>query len=347
LAVDSKDHIWVLQRPRSSTVDELGAAQTPPRNDCCANTPAVIEFDTAGNVIKSWGGPGFVPDWPTQEHAIAVDKEGNVWISGSGADDRQVIKFTADGRQLLEIGRKSTAPKNNQDTSMLGRPAGIDVDDAAHEVYIADGYLNNRIVVYDSDTGAFKRGWGAYGISLSEVTNAVQIGGVGGGRGGAAAEEDEAAAGVTSSAAGTIPPYKAGEPPYKQFRSPVHCVRLSADGLVYVCDRLNDRIQIFTKQGKFVKEFYLRTSTLGAGSTWVLTFSHDKGQKYLLVADGEDNTIFILRRSDGAVVSSFGHSGRNAGQFHWVHQIGMDSKGNIYTGEVDTGKRVQKFILQK
>ena len=328
LTVDGQDHIWVMQRPRSATKDELGASQSPPRNDCCVTTPAVLEFDTAGKVIRSWGGPGFVPDWPTGEHAIFVDKGGNVWISGSGVDDRQVLKFSPEGKQLLEIGRKSKERKNNQDTTMLGRVAGIDVDDAAHEVYLADGYLNNRIVVYDSDTGAYKRGWGAYGIPLSEVTNTIE-----------GIEGDVPAA-------GSIPPYAPGDAPDKQFRSPVHCVRLSADGLVYVCDRHNDRVQVFTKQGKFVSEFILRPNTLGNGSTWTLTFSRDRQQKYLFVVDGENNRIAIVRRSDGVEVGSFGHSGRNAGQFHWVHQIGIDSKGNLYTGEVDTGKRVQKFILQ-
>jgi hypothetical protein len=335
IAVDGQDHIWVLQRPRSSTKDELGASQTPPRNDCCVTTPAVLEFDTAGKLLRSWGGPDYVPDWPTGEHAIWVDKGGSVWISGSGVDDRQVLKFTADGKQLLEIGRKTKERKSNQDTTMLGRVAGIDVDDAAHEIYLADGYLNNRVVVYDSETGKFKRGWGAYGMPLSEVTNSVESG------------PGEGPAPGAVAADGFIPPYAPGGPPDKQFRSPVHCVRLSSDGMVYVCDRHNNRVQVFTKQGKFVSEFFLRTNTLGNGSTWTLTFSRDPQQKYLFVVDGENNRIAIVRRSDGVEVGSFGHSGRNAGQFHWVHQIGIDSKGNLYTGEVDTGKRLQKFMLQK
>jgi hypothetical protein len=337
LFVDAHDNVWVLQRPGTSTKVQLGAAQNPPMSDCCNKTPSVLEFNPAGDVIRSWGGPGFVKDWPTVEHALWVDKGGNVWITGNGRDDRQALKFTADGRQLLEIGRKSTEPKNNQDTSMLGHPAGITVDDAAHEVYIADGYLNNRVVVYDSDTGKFKRGWGAYGIPLSQVTNAVESGG----------GEGEAAGDSLTAKSPKIAPYKAGDMPSKQFRSPVHCVEISNDGLLYVCDRHNDRIQVFTKQGKFLKEFFLRTAALHNGSTWTLTFSRDPEQKYLLVVDGEDNHIFVMRRSDGVVVSSFGHAGRMAGQFLEVHQIGMDSKGNIYTGEVIDAKRVQKFVLQK
>lgn len=328
VAIDAQDHVWVLQRPRSLTDDELGAAQVPPRSECCAPAPSVLEFDSAGNVIRSWGGPGFVPDWPTNEHALMIDRGGNVWLSGNGVDDRAVLKFSADGHHILEIGTKSKAPKNNQDTGLLGRVAAIEVDDAAHEVYLADGYLNNRIVVYDADTGAFKRGWGAYGIALADIANTVEQ-----------AEKEIATA-------GQIAPYAPGNAPERQFRSPVHCVRLSTDGFVYVCDRRNDRIQVFTKQGQYVREFVVRPATLGNGSTWTLAFSRDARQKYLLVADGENNVVWILDRTNGAVVSSFGHMGRNAGQFHWVHQIAMDSHGNVYTGEVGSGERLQKFMLQ-
>ena len=328
VAVDAHDHVWVLQRPRSLTDDELGAAQVPPRAECCAPAPSLLEFDAGGALVRYWGGPGFVADWPTSEHALAVDRAGNVWLSGNGADDRAVLKFSADGRQLLEIGGKSTAAKSNQDTTLLGRVAAIEVDDAAHEVYLADGYLNNRIVVFDADSGAFRRGWGAYGIALTEIPDTVEQ-----------PEKDV----VT---AGPRPHYVAGEAPDRQFRSPVHCVRLSADGLVYVCDRRNDRIQVFTKQGRFLREFFVRPATLGNGSTWTLAFSHDAAQRHLLVADGENNVVWILNRADGAVVSRFGHFGRNAGQFHWVHQIAMDSHGNVYTGEVGSGERLQKFTLQ-
>ena len=316
LTVDRQDNIWVLQRPRTDTLDEIGAAQTPPRSECCVPAPAVIEFDAAGNVLRSWGGPGYHPDWPASEHGIWVDAAGNVWIGGNGPADRQLLKFSADGKPLLEIGHPSTAPQNNQDTTILGRPAGIEVDEAAHEVYVADGYLNKRVVVFDSDTGKFKRGWAAYGMPLAKIDN------------------------------GAPTPYAPGAPADPQFRSPVHCVHLSIDGLVYVCDRASDRIQIFTKAGKFVKELSVAPATRGVGSVWTLNFSHDARQKYLLIADGENNKVWIVRRADGAPISSFGHNGRNAGYFHWVHQAALDSQGNYYTGEVDTGKRVQKFILQ-
>jgi 6-phosphogluconolactonase (cycloisomerase 2 family) len=201
---------------------------------------------------------------------------------------------------------------NNSDTTILGRPAGIALDEKAHEIYFADGYLNRRVIVFDSETGAFKRMWGAYGKPPSDAD---------------------------------LMPYAPGEAPSQLFRNPLHAVHISRDGLVYVCDRVNDRIQVFTKEGKFIKEFLLRPQTLGNGSAYDLVFSHDEAQKYLLVADGENNVIWTLLRSDGSIVGTTGHAGRNAGQFHHVHAIVSDSKGNLYTGEVETGRRVQKFAL--
>ncbi len=188
------------------------------------------------------------------------------------------------------------------------------MDEDAHELYITDGYLNKRVIVFDTDTLAFKRMWGAYG----NVPNDADPG-----------------------------PYKADAPHDQQFRSPVHCAKISIDGLVYVCDRSNDRIQVFTKQGKFIKEFFVHPQTREPGTVCDIAFSHDPGQAYLLVADNTDNVIWTLRRSDGTVVGMMGHDGRNAGQFHAIHQLVSDSAGNLYTGEVETGKRLQKFLLAK
>jgi hypothetical protein len=313
MAVDRHDHIWVLQRPGTDTVEELGAAQTPPRSMCCLAAPPVLEFDTQGNLLHSWGGPGEGFDWPKTEHGICVDKDDNVWIGANGPADRQILKFKNDGHFLMQIGHPSTDPPNSLRTDILGRPAGVEVDSEAHEVYVADGYMNKRVVVYDSDKGTFKRLWGAYGSPPNDADPGA---------------------------------YNPAAPADQQFRNPVHCVHISRDGLVYVCDRVNDRMQVFTKQGKFVQEFTLRTQTLGMGSVWQFAFSMDENQKFLFVDDGENNVIWTVRREDGGVVGQMGHSGRNAGQFHWVHQIVSDSQGNLYTGEVDTGKRIQKFILQ-
>ena len=312
MAVDRHDHIWVLQRPRSNSPDELGASQTPSRSECCLAAPPVLEFDAQGNLLQSWGGQGEGFDWPKSEHGIYVDKNDNVWIGGAGDTDRHLLKFKNNGHFLMQIGHPSADAANSLRTDILGRPAGIELDAEAHELYIADGYLNKRIIVYDSDTGAFKRLWGAY----SNPPNDVDPG-----------------------------PYDPAAPADPQFRNPVHCVHISVDAFVYVCDRVNDRVQVFTKQGRFVKEFTVRAQTLGKGSVWQFAFSTDAGQKFLLLADGENNVIWTVRRDNGAVVGRTGHNGRNAGQFHWVHQIVSDSYGNLYTGEVDTGKRIQKFIL--
>jgi hypothetical protein len=314
ISVDSHNHIWVLQRPGSDTVDELGAAQKPPRSECCFAAPPVLEFDTSGKLLNSWGGPGKGYNWPGNEHAIYVDKNDNVWITGNADTDRQILKFSREGKFLMQIGHPSSDPPDSSRTDILGRPAGVEVDEKAHEVYVADGYMNKRVIVYDSETGAFKRLWGAYGNKPNDANPG---------------------------------PYVPGSPVAQQFRNPVHCVHMAKDGLLYVCDRTNDRIQVFTKQGQFVKEFFLQTNALGSGSAWGLTFSVDPAQKYLLVADGTDNVIWTLLRETGQVMGHTGHAGRNAGQFHWIHQIGSDSKGNLYTGEVDTGKRLQKFTLLK
>ncbi|NUZ06113.1 hypothetical protein [Piscinibacter koreensis] len=314
IAVDRYDRIWVLQRPRSLTVDEAGAAQVPPRSECCFPAPPVLVFDSDGNLINAWGGaaPGY--DWPQTEHGIWVDNENNVWIGGNAATDRQVLKFTSSGRFLMQIGHPSTDPIDSTRTDILGQVAQIHVDDRANEVYLADGYGNHRVIVYDSRTGAFKRMWGAYGRPPTDLA---------------------------------LGAYDPSQPVATQFRNPVHCVKIADDGLVYVCDRVNNRIQVFTKAGQFVREFFVAPQTRGNGAVWDVEFSNDRNQRYLLVIDGENNVVWTLDRSNGAVLDKQFHAGRNAGQFHWVHQAATDSKGALYTGEVDTAKRVQRFVLDR
>jgi DNA-binding beta-propeller fold protein YncE len=309
VAVDSRDHIWIIHRPGSLNPDEAGAAQTPPLSVCCIPAPPVIEFDAEGNVIQAWGGVGEGYDWPGSEHGIFVDKKDNVWIGGSGTNDHQVLKFSRDGSFLLQIGRAGKTGGSN-DTELLGRPAEFDVDLEANEVYVADGYLNRRVIVFDADTGKYKRHWGAYG----NKPNDNQLG-----------------------------PYDPSAPPADQFRTPVHSVRIANDGLVYVCDRVNCRIQIFQKDGTFVEEVFIARNTRGPGSSWDLDFSPDAGQTSVYVSDGTNQRVWILNRQDLQSREFFGRSGRNAGQFHWVHSLAVDSKGNLYTGEVETGKRLQKF----
>ena len=335
LVVDQNDHIWVINRPRQVSMADAGAAQTPPISECCIPAPSLVQFDADGNFLKAWGGPGYVPNWPILEHGLFIDGGGNFWIGGTFQPsanqdlltapipkpkellgDRHLLKFSPDGKQLLMIGHPSNAPTNNQDTTILGAPSEMFVDDEANEVYIADGYQNRRVVVYDSITGAFKRGWGAYGMPLSQIDN---------GR----------------------PPAHDPAVPAKQFRGSVISIDISVDGLVYVCDRGGDRIQIFTKQGKFVKEFLVHPKTLGTGSVWSTMFSRDPQQKYLYVADGVNGKIWILNRDDGKEVGSIGHKGHQAGQFDQIERMALDSKGNLYVTEVAPNTRLQKFVPEK
>ena len=302
VAVDAQDHVWIVQRPKSLSEDEKGATLSPPRNECCVPAPPVMEFDPEGNLVQAWGGPGAGYDWPENEHGIFVDAQSNVWLAGNAEKDAQILKFTRDGRFQMQIGKPGVS-KGDADTQNLNRPADVRLDPATNELFVADGYGNHRVIVFDAATGAYKRHWGANGR----------------------------------------PP---GDLGVKQFQNPVHCVRIAKDGLVYVCDRRNNRIQVFKKDGTFVKEFALAPDTRGGGSVWDLDFSPDPAQTYLYTADGENNLLRILQRSDGKVVGGFGRSGRQAGNFHWVHSIAVDSKGNIYTTEVDNAKRVQKFDFQ-
>ena len=310
VAVDSQDRVWIAQRPGTLEAGELRAATDPPSAECCAPTPSIIAFDTEGNVVSSWGGPGEGYDWPTSEHGIFIDHMDNVWIGSNGADDHQVLKFSPDGTFLLQLGQAGMNEGSNS-TQYLGRPADIYVDPEANEVYVADGYLNKRVIVFDADTGEYKRHWGAYGN-----------------------EPDDADPG----------PYDPDAPAAQQFRNPVHCVRIADDGLVYVCDRLNNRIQVFQKDGTFVDEVFMAKGTMGAGAVWDVDFSPD--QAFLYIADGTNQKVSIMKRDGLEVMGSFGRHGRNAGQFHWVHNMAVDSQGNLYTSEVHTGRRVQKFVRQ-
>jgi hypothetical protein len=316
VATDAADHVWVLQRPGSLTQDERGATLHPPLSTCCVPAPPVLEFDAAGRLLRSWGGPGTAYDWPHNEHGISVDDDGYVWITGSGAEDGQLLKFTRDGAFVMQIG--AVGPQTGDaDVSRLGQAASVAVDAASGEVYVADGYYNRRVIVFDAHTGAFKRQWGAYGHP----------------------PPDAVAPNLRRSAPPT-PEQRA------EFGNPVHCVRLARDGRVYVCDRLNNRVQVFDHAGRFLSEFTVAPDTAGNGSVWDLVLSRDPQQRWLFLADGRNNQIVTLLRDTGQPLTTLGRAGRGAGDFHWVHDLAIDAAGNLYAGEVDTGKRVQKFVRQ-
>jgi DNA-binding beta-propeller fold protein YncE len=209
----------------------------------------------------------------------------------------------------MQIG-KSGQSKGSNDTANLGSPADINVDVAAREVYVADGYRNRRVIVFDSETGAYKRHWGAYGKPPSDAQT---------------------------------PPYDPARPPSTQFGNPVHCARLTREGLLYVCDRTNDRFQIFRKDGTFVSESFFEKDTRLNGSVSELAFSPDREQSLIYMVDGVNNEMRIVDRATNAVLGRIGRPGRYAGQFHVVHNVAVDAQGNVYTTEVNTGQRVQKF----
>jgi DNA-binding beta-propeller fold protein YncE len=309
VAVDKRGQVWIVQRPRSLSDRELGAQQNPPWSKCCRAAPPVIVFDQVGNVVRAWGGPGAGYEWPESEHGVFVDDTDSVWIAGNGNKDSQILKFTLDGKFLMQIGRSGQS-KGSNDTANLGSPADINVDVAAREVYVADGYRNRRVIVFDSMTGAYKRHWGAYGKPPSDEMT---------------------------------PPYDPARPPSAQFGQPVHCVRLANDGLLYVCDRTNDRFQVFRKDGTFVSESFFEKDTRLNGSVSELAFSPDREQSFLFMVDGVNNEMRIVDRATSAVLSRIGRPGRFAGQFHVVHNVAADAQGNVYTTEVNTGQRIQKF----
>jgi len=309
ITVDRSNNVWIVQRPGSLSARERAAEQNPPQAKCCVAPPPVLVLDQAGNVIRHWGGPGQGFSWPKSEHGIYIDDNEFVWLAGNDKTDGQLLKFTMDGKFVLQIGRPITGPDSNA-TDRLGSPADIAVDVAAKEVYAADGYTNRRVVVFDSETGAYKRHWGAYGKRPSDDKQ---------------------------------PAYDPAKPPSQQFGNPVHCVRMSKEGLVYVCDRTNNRLQVFRKDGTFVAEHIFEKETRMNGSVYEIAFSPDAEQKYIYMVDGSNGEIRIVERATHQTVGRFGRIGRQVGQFTAVHNIAVDRQGNIYTAEVNTGQRIQKF----
>jgi DNA-binding beta-propeller fold protein YncE len=342
LAVDARDHVFVVHRgqatldpkfasqmtfaPAAARGGRAGAAGAAPargRGDaaigeevatgakpiselCCTSAPPVLEFDPAGNLVNHWGGPGTGFEWPPSMHGITIDGKDNVWLAGNGGNT--VLKFSKDGKFLLQIG-KNGASKGNKDTANLNRPAEVEVDMAANEVYVADGYGNRRVIVYDADKGTFKRMWGAYGKPPTDDPNVT---------------------------------YDPSKPLSTNWQT-VHCASLANDGLVYVCDRVNDRIQVFKKDGTYIKETQIAKRTLGDGVTFDIAFSKDPQQRLMYVADGANHRVWQLLRDPMQVLNHIGSGGRYPGQFYATHNVSLDSKGNLYTVETYTGARVQKF----
>jgi hypothetical protein len=325
-ASDEHDNIWILHRPRTV---KPGVKTGPP----------VMEFDQAGNYIKGWGGSGEGYDWPRSEHGIYVDYKGFVWIGGQGNDD-QILKFTQEGKFVMQIGHGGHK-KTNQDTENFWKPADVFVYPKTNELFVADGYGNKRIIVFDADTGKFKRMWGAFG-NVPEDDAAPAAGGEGQRPAGGGAQDPNRIL------ATQFDPKDSGPP---QF-STVHSVKVSHDGLVYVADRGGKRVQVFTVEGKYITQIWIDRwceqagDGCGNGQTAAsVAFSADPEQRFLYVASRSPGRIWVYDRKTLQPLTSFGRLGIAPGEFDVLHHMTTDSKGNLYTSEVEDGRRVQKFVF--
>jgi NHL repeat-containing protein len=354
LAIDSRDHVYLVHVTDAFAArTETGAGTITPAGGCCSAAPNVLEFDPAGNLVKHWGGAGQGFDWPAQNAGLGIDPAGNVWIGGTGGADTRILKFTKDGAFVAQYGKGFVAPPpaaTPADTQYAGQSPGrgqaaagrgggrggrggrgagpvappaststeafggataFAFDAGSSEVYIADGSRNRRVAVVDMNTGAIKRVFGAYGSAPDDAPTT----------------------------------YAPNDPPAKQF-SGVRCVETANDGTVYVCDARNNRIQVFQKDGKFVKEARIAPNTLANGSVWDIAFSRDPQQRFVYVADGSNMKVHVLERSTLDLLTSFGEGGRYPGQFLAVSGVATDSKGNLYTVEASEGKRLQRFVFK-
>ncbi len=309
--VDAQDHVWVTHLQETLTPEETAAVLDPPIGVCCVPAPTVIEFDPRGEVVQAWGDPSQdISVFPRNPHGLFVDHNDYVWI-GTYRHHR-VMKFTRSGEHVMTIGEYDQNAGSN-DTDFLGGPAGIWVDPDTNEVYIADGYRNRRVVVYEGESGNYLRHWGAYGETPDDDYDY--------------GDRDPAG------------------PPPRQF-SNVHGLTGSSDGMIYAADRRGNRIQVFRQSGEFVAEKIIAPLTRASGSAFVIALSTDPDQTWLHLADGTNHKVWTLRREDLEVVSDFGRGGRFVGQFLRPHGMGIDSRGNLYVGEASTGRRVQKFAVQ-
>jgi hypothetical protein len=316
ISVDNQDHTWIAHRPASITATIRTAALNPPAARCCTPAPPIIEFDQNGRFVRAFGGPSDAYEWPTTEHGVYADQKGNIWVAGNGKGDNHILKFSNTGKFLLQIGKRNQATGSN-DTGNVHGAAAMVVHPKTNELFVADGYTNRRVIVFDAETGAYKRHWGAYGKPPDDTYKIPER------------------------------PQLITGPPQPSFANPVHAVVVSNDGMVYVGDRSNNRIQVFRLDGSFVREVFINRDTLqNEGTVHNFALSRDPQQRYLFVADGSNKVLLTLDRGSMTLLSAFGgQSGHNARQFFHLHSLASqpDSKGNLYVGEVNEGQRYYRL----
>jgi hypothetical protein len=321
VTVDKRDHVWILQRP-GTLPDELKSRAAPP----------VMEFDNNGKFLNSWGGEGQGYDWPVTPHGITIDND-VVWIGGSGVTDDFLLKFTLQGKFLKEFFAKGIS-KGNADTRALNRPSDATIYHKTNEVFVSDGYGNRRVIVLDANTGAFKRMWGAFG---NPPDNDPPAGGFGGGGGAGGSQKGKGKEEAVVDTEGPGPSH---------FGNPVHVVKISNDDLVYVADRSNRRIQIFSIDGKYLTQVFINRDIPSQGTAAGIAFSPDPQQEFMYVSDLGNSHVAVLNRKTLQLLYEFGPEGKKPGEFHSPHLISVDSKGNLYTAEVQGGNRAQKFVFK-
>jgi DNA-binding beta-propeller fold protein YncE len=338
VAVDKHDHVWIFHRPRYVAADKKAA-------------PPVLEFDPAGKFIQGWGGPAAGYDWPDQEHGIYVDDKDNVWLTGSARpalagpggrllrSDNMVLKFTNKGKFVMQIGHRDQSD-GNVDTKNVYSSTDVSVYPRSNEVFVADGYINHRVIVFDAGTGAFKRMWGAFGNvpmdSPDQLANARRPARA---RGAAAPDDPAAPARGNRGGARDTPPRDPADPGPQQFVGPVHSAKVSNDGFVYVADRSGNRLQVFTVDGKYVKQVFIESPS-------GLAISLDRDQRFLYIAQFGVSHVAVLDRTTLELLYQFGIRSESPGEFRGPHELSVDSKGNLYVAEVEPGNRVQKFAFR-
>jgi hypothetical protein len=325
--VDAKQHIWMAHRAKTIRPDELHGQADPPLGECCVAAPYVIEFDYSGNVVQAWGGPSPTHeyDWPTDGgpspdptggggpngmHSVMVDHHDNVWLTATGPGDGQILKFTRQGKFLLQIGHPHRPKPDSNDTENVNLASGIVAYPPTNEVFVSDGYGNRRVIVFDADTGKYKRHWGGYG---KRPDDSIRF---------------------------RYDPNK----PFEQF-STVHGIGVSHDGLVYACDRNSSRVQVFNLDGTFIKEKLIEPQTLN-GTVFGIAFSPDPEQRFAYIPDGRNEKVWILDRKSLDILGAFGCPGHAGGCLTTPHSIAVDARGNVYIGETWEGKRIQRYLFK-